>query len=91
MAGGRLQICTASGAQPEYLTDGRNAVFITPGDSKALSDKLISLLEDDAETPAIISMGRQAYEDYASTLAWPRFAARLESIYAGEDIREDKL
>lgn len=85
MAGGRVQICTASGAQPEYLTDGRNALFISPRDSKALSDKLISLLDDDAETPSVITMGRQAYEDYASALAWPRFASRLERIYAGED------
>lgn len=85
MSGGRLQICTSTGAQPEYLTPGRNAFFIAPGDSKALAAKLLELLGGDSPHPAVEIMGRQAHADYADRLAWPAFAARLEAIYRGEE------
>lgn len=81
MSAGRLQICTASGAQREYLRDGRDAIFINAGDHEALADRLLSLLEDTSTPPRIITMGMEAHARYAEILAWPHFAARLESIY----------
>ena len=80
MAVGRAQICTSNGAQREYLTHGREALFIRPGDHEALERNLIELLENPARLEA---MGRNAHATYAATLAWPRFASRFEAIYRG--------
>lgn len=81
MAGGRMQICTALGAQREYLDQGVDALFIEPGDSETLSVMLSELLDDESVPPRYVTMGRAAWEAYARNLAWPRFAARLERIY----------
>ena len=78
---GRAQICTAHGAQREYLRDGRDALFIAPGDSEALARHLATLLDDTATPNRLTTIGQTARSTYLETLAWPRFATRLEAIY----------
>lgn len=81
MAQGRMQICTSTGAQREYLSQGAEGLFITPRDSESLAKLLAELLDDPSQPPRYVKMGRTAWGTYARDLAWPRFAARLERIY----------
>lgn len=80
MALGRPQVCSDSGAQGEYLTDGSEALLVPPGDSEALAGALRRLATD----PALRQfMGQAARERFERQLSWPRFARDLESIYLG--------
>lgn len=78
MAGGRPQVCTARGAQSEYLTDGRDAFIVSPGDTQGLADALKRLVND-ADLRA--RMGREARDSFRRQLAWSRFATLLHQIY----------
>lgn len=79
MAHGRPQICTANGAQSEYLTDGKEALFVAPGDSNALANALVKLAESsDLRT----EMGKAALEKFSSSLKWEHFYSKIAAIYA---------
>lgn len=80
MAMGRPVICSATGAQPEYLDDGEGAIFVPPANAAALA-KAIRTLAADPELRR--RMGQAARRAYAERLAWPRFAERLAGIYLG--------
>lgn len=78
---GRAQICTSNGAQREYMRAGRDAMFIAPRDSEALSRLLTEMLDDPSSPSGIEKMGLAARRTYMETLEWQRFATRLEAIY----------
>lgn len=78
MACGRPQICTANGAQMEYLTDGTDALFVSPADSSALAAK-IEILAKDPELRR--KMGSAAYENYRRHLSWRIFMNAITEIY----------
>ncbi len=78
MAGGRPQVCTARGAQREYLTDGREAFIIVPGDTQAIADALKRLVTD---KQLRLRMGAEAHATFLRHLAWTRFASSLQKIY----------
>lgn len=78
MAAGRPQVCTARGAQREYLTDGREAFIVVPGDSQAIADALKRLATDSALR---LRMGREALATFRRHLTWQRFASALQKIY----------
>lgn len=78
MAMGRVQITTNNGAQREYLSDGRDALFIAPDDSQALASHLLTLLDNPDQ---ILRMGQSARATYEATLAPPAFTRRLTTIY----------
>lgn len=78
MASGRAQICTSNGAQSEYLTDGREALLVPPGNASALADAIRKLASD---VELRERMGELAYHSYHDTLTWRLFAPRLEKIY----------
>lgn len=80
MALGLPQVCSDNGAQGEYLTDGREALLVPPGDSGALADALRRLATDPALRQ---TMGHAARERFERQLSWPRFAGALEDIYLG--------
>lgn len=78
MACGRPQVATSSGAQKEYLTDGREALIVPPSDTTALADAIRHL----ATSPDLRQrMGAAAARRFNSTLCWSRFIARLDKIY----------
>lgn len=78
MAQGRPQVTTTNGAQPEYLTDGHDAILISPADPIALADAMQRL----AESPILrAEMGEKAWLTFSTTLSWPRFAAEMYKAY----------
>ncbi|MBD5204023.1 MAG: glycosyltransferase family 4 protein [Bacteroidales bacterium] len=85
MAAGRPQICTARGAQQEYLTDGREAFIVLPGDTTSIADALIRLTSD----PQLrLRMGREAHKSFARSLDWQRFSSQLAEIYLPTPIND---
>ncbi len=85
MAMGRPVICTATGAQPEYLSDGDSALFVPPGDARALAGALCQLARDSALRT---DMGEAAFSAFHRILPWEAFARRLETIYTGKPLPE---
>lgn len=80
MACGRPQVCTSNGAQPEYITDGREGFLIPPGNTTMLAE-CIRKLAVDSELRA--RMGERAFETFSNTLSWPSFISKIESLYLG--------
>lgn len=78
MACGRPQVCSSNGAQPEYITDGREGFLITPGNTAALADAMRKLATDKALRQR---MGERAYITFRDTLSWHSFISRLTSLY----------
>lgn len=78
MAAGRPQICTTSGAQSEYLSDGETALFVPPADANALAVAMRQLATD----PHLrADIGAKAFEQYSSHLSWQSFIPKLTEIY----------
>lgn len=78
LAQGRPQVCTANGAQAEYLTEGEEALFVPPGDAPALAAAM-RRLAGDADLRR--EMGRQASETLRRNLSWKRFSDKMTSLY----------
>lgn len=78
MAAGRAQICCPNGAQPEYLEDGRTAIFVPPADAAALTEAMNRLATD---KELRVNMGRNAHEYYRAHLSWESFIPKLTKIY----------
>ena len=78
MAYGRPQVCSSNGAQPEYITDGREGFLISPGNTARLAEAMRKLAAD----PALrIRMGERAFSSFSENLSWPRFISRLTPLY----------
>lgn len=78
MACGKPQVCSSSGAQPEYITDGREGFLVPPANPGALADAMKKLGTD----PELRQrMGQRAAESFNSNLSWPHFVSRLAPIY----------
>lgn len=78
MAEGRAQICTRNGAQPEYITDGREGILVAPRDAEALASQMKRLLRSPKLRKQI---GEAARARFGRELAWTRFIARMDEIY----------
>lgn len=78
MAAARPQICCPTGAQPEYLEDGRTAIFVPPADASALTSAMQKLASDKSLRE---QMGRDAYDYYTKHLSWESFIPQLTAIY----------
>ena len=78
MAAGRPQICTPSGAQSEYLSDGETALFVPPADAHALATAMRRLASD---ATLRAEMGAAAYARYMRDLSWQSFVPKLTEIY----------
>lgn len=78
MACGKPQVCSSSGAQPEYITDGREGFLVPPANPGALADAMRKLAGD----PALRErMGQRAKASFNDNLSWPRFIRQLMPIY----------
>lgn len=80
MACGKPQICSSNGAQPEYITDGKEGILTDPSDPDALADAMRRLASD-AELRR--KMGERAFATFRDTLSWPIFIRQLDRIYRG--------
>lgn len=78
MAGGRPQVCTSNGAQPEYITDGWEGFLIPPSNPSFLAESISKLaLDPDLR----LKMGKRAYDSFLHRLSWPHFIRPLTKIY----------
>ncbi len=78
MAGAVPVVTTDNGAQPEYLTPGKDAILVPPSDAGALAAALRTLLTDDDARQAIAAAGA---ETFRRSLSYPRFLQNIYSIY----------
>nr|QIM10884.1 hypothetical protein Muribac1_0930 [uncultured Muribaculaceae bacterium] len=78
MACGRPQICSSSGAQPEYITDGREGFLIPANNPGALAEAMRKLAVD----PELrLRMGERAFSTFRESLSWKHFISRLTPLY----------
>lgn len=78
MLSGRPQVCSSNGAQPEYITDGREGFLVTPGNTAMLADAMGKLASD----PDLRHrMGERAFATFRDTLSWPHFIEALTPLY----------
>jgi glycosyltransferase involved in cell wall biosynthesis len=71
-------VCSPVGAIPEVLENGKNAVFVQPGDSQGLADALAELGSEPALRERLALEGRALYDREFSLEI---FAARVVGIY----------
>lgn len=78
MKEGRPIICSDNGAQPEYITHGKDGILVPPHDVEQLASEMRRLtLSNDMR--ALI--GQAARKRFESDLSWPRFIERLYPLY----------
>jgi glycosyltransferase involved in cell wall biosynthesis len=78
MSAGCAIVASSIAGIPDVLTDGVDAVLISPGDSDALSEACIRLID----TPALRSaLGLAARERVLNGLTWPAMTQTLVDIY----------
>ncbi|MDE5886961.1 MAG: glycosyltransferase family 4 protein [Muribaculaceae bacterium] len=78
MACGKPQICSSNGAQPEYITDGREGFLIPPANVNLLAESMRKLAND----PELRErMGQHALDTFNQSLTWQNFIEKLASLY----------
>ena len=78
MMAGKAHICSNNGAQPEYVTDGMNGLLVPPGDERALTTAINTMLNDTASRSR---MGTQAQKDFRDKLDYPTFYNKMTDLY----------
>lgn len=78
MACGRAQVSTSNGAQPEYITDGREGFLVPPGNPARLAEAMRKLATD---APLRLRMGERAFASFRNNLSWDSFIATLTPLY----------
>ena len=79
MACGRPQVCTSNGAQPEYITDGREGFLVPQANPAALAEAMRKLAID---KPLRLRMGERAFLSFRENLSWDNFISRLSELYS---------
>ena len=77
MACGIPVVASKVGGIPEVVKDGKNGLLIPPGNSEALADALIYLLENEDVREKMGKSGRKKVEGYS----WERIAEETEKVY----------
>ena len=78
MMAGKAHICSNNGAQPEYVVDGVNGILVPPGDERALTTAINTMLNDPASRSR---MGAQAQKDFRDNLDYPTFYTKMTDLY----------
>lgn len=78
MAAGRAQITTPHPIQTEYLSDGKEALFVAPGNPEALAEAMLRLAGDDELRN---ELGLAALRRCRADLSWERLTIAMEEIY----------
>ena len=78
MMAGKAHICSNNGAQPEYVNDGVNVLLVPPGDERALTTAINTMLNDTASRSR---MGTQAQRDFQEKLDYPTFYNKMTDLY----------
>lgn len=77
MACGKPVITTSVEPIPQVVREGKTGVLIPPGDSEALFEAIIHLIEKPMFAE---SVGRAAREDVEKNYSWETFAMQLENV-----------
>jgi glycosyltransferase involved in cell wall biosynthesis len=67
------------GGIPGVVKDGENGLLVPPGDTNALADTMIYLLENEEVREKMGKNGRKKVEDYS----WEKIAEMTEKVYEG--------
>lgn len=78
MQAGCAVVTTDNGAQPEYMTNGKEALLIPPANADALADALARLLNDDELRQ---SLGSAARKRFVEELSYERFYRKIYQLY----------
>lgn len=78
MARGVAVVTTNNGAQPEYLTDEKDALMVPPGSHEALAKALRRLLTDSALRHTIAGEGKRTFDE---KLSYDRFLHEITDVY----------
>jgi glycosyltransferase involved in cell wall biosynthesis len=78
LGSGTPVLCTPVGAIPEVLTDGVDAMFVSPGDQAALTARLAELIGDPALRGRLAESGLASYE---AKFSLPAFLTALFGVY----------
>lgn len=78
MKEGRPIICSDNGAQPEYITHGKEGILVPPHDPERLASEMRKLAGSAELRKAVGGAARLRFEE---ELAWPRFIGRLYPLY----------
>lgn len=79
MACGVACVLTNVGGVPDYTISGKTALISPPHDPNALSNNLLTLLNDDKK---IIDVAESGHE-YIKQFSWEKSASKLETIFEG--------
>ena len=77
MAHGKPVITTNNGAQPEYITDGKDGILIAPDDIGALATAMQSLVSSEKRQ----AIGKAAKATFDEHLSFPIFIEKIEKVY----------
>lgn len=78
MKEGRPIICTNNGAQPEYITNGKEGILVSPRNAELLAWEMKRLaLSSDMRR----QIGMAARERFEKELSWSHFIAKLYPLY----------
>lgn len=82
MKEGRPIVCSDNGAQPEYITQGKEGILVPPRDPQRLAWEMRRLaLSKDLR----LSIGLAARERFEREMAWPVFIAKLYPLYVDDN------
>ncbi len=78
MKEGRPIVCTDNGAQPEYITHGREGILVPPRNAERLAWEMRRLA---LSSEIRASIGKAARTRFESELSWPNFIRILYPLY----------
>ena len=79
MAMGRAVVCSRTQGQTDVINDGRNGVYVAPGDAAALREAIVRLLDDAGLAERLGAEGRRYAEREADVVV---YAHRLAGVVA---------
>jgi glycosyltransferase involved in cell wall biosynthesis len=78
MAASKPAVCTAAGGIPEVMVDGETGFVVAPADPRAMADKLLLLLKDEALR---VRMGHAALRRARDRFTVERMVAGTAAVY----------
>jgi glycosyltransferase involved in cell wall biosynthesis len=78
MAAGKAVVASAEGQIVDAIADGESGVLVPPGDSTALAEAIVSLLQDPGRRHCL---GRKARQQAVAQHSWDHYIRRLEVVY----------
>lgn len=76
-------ICTPVGEIPQFLTDGRDALFVPTRQPDRIAEAVASLIRDEGLRTRLVAKGRQLFDEQFSLEAFTRELAAIYRRYCG--------